>query len=83
MRRRSNSYSSSTLTQSEIAEHVHETYENGSPFKKKAARKKKAASELKSESSSEGSTIPSNELLNKLNRYPALLLNADFQVRAV
>jgi len=94
--RPSDRYSSQTHDRKHVADQVSNLYENGNSYRKTIRKTKKVeesslAAKNKatttSGSSSTGSsgtskaTIPSNEhILNQLNRYPALILNADYQV---
>ena len=86
-------YSSQSIDGGYAAEHVQRLYDNGYTYQK-TIRKVKRATELVSNDDSVGgdgdgtgahskATIPRNTLLNQLNRYPALILNADYQVRYV
>ena len=75
-------YSSISLTQAEVANHVHQMYSEGAPYKKTSAKIRKAAADRSNDDSNQEGTIPENELVKRLNQYPALILNADFQVRS-
>jgi len=77
------SYSSRTMTESMARDYAHELYDDMVTYRKTVARSKKMAERVENTSASSSSsraTIPPNTLLTQLNKYPALILNADYQV---
>ncbi|CAB9515811.1 HNH endonuclease [Seminavis robusta] len=89
--RSSDRYSSTTATKTQVANSVTELYAEGNGYRKtirrfkngnelvgrENTRKKKKKNNDNQKRGEE--TIPTNKFLNELNRYPALILNADYQ----
>ena len=75
-------YSSQSIDGGYAAAHVQQLYDEGYTYQK-TVRKAKRASELSNDTTSGAhskATISRNTILSQLNRYPALILNADYQV---
>ena len=69
------------MTESQVAEHVQALYSTKTTYRKTIRRTQKTLDLAERTETIGKATIPTNELLKQLNRYPALILNADYQVR--
>jgi hypothetical protein len=79
----SDRYSSTTVTESHVQNHMEELYEEDEHGYRKTKKEQKLESAQDQRNHSTEATIPANTIMNELNRYPALILNADYQVRAL
>jgi hypothetical protein len=79
----SDRYSSTTVTESQVQNHMEELYEEDEHGYQKTKKAKEHESAQEERNHSTEATIPANTFFNELNRYPALILNADYQVRTV